>query len=345
MVSRCLSSLSIQGAQHNVVFAVSEHDSVYAFDVDTEHQPGKRNPGTERKPQQRSWVLPDLARNRHHFYSGHRSNRGAEWNNLCGGHVAGPVGRLHQRLHALDVTTGTELAGSPAEIHASYPGAGANSTSGMVGFDPGRCGACRPAVLEPDHLSWLDFALRSTVHRVADGLQRRHSESRPRFESHSERPRRLDLDGRSGPGCRSSGNIYFLDANGTFETTLDTNGLPVLSDYGNGFLKISSAGNTLTVADYFQPFDTVTQSRNDQDLGSGGVIVCQTNRMLQARLDTSGRAGKNRTIYLADRDSMGKFNPSGNSLSTRRSMGPLPVCFRNPRTSIKPCITARWAMR
>ena len=33
-------------------------------------------------------------------------------------------GNYHQRLHALDLTTGAELSGSPVEIAATYPANG-----------------------------------------------------------------------------------------------------------------------------------------------------------------------------------------------------------------------------
>jgi hypothetical protein len=118
----------------------------------------------------------------------------------------------------------------------------------------------------------------------------------------------------SGLAADSTGNIYFLDANGTFDTALNSSGFPSQKDFGNGFLKVSTARGALTVADYFEPFDTVNLSNNDTDLGSGGVIV------LPDQVDASGKmrhlavgAGKNQTIYLVDRDNMGKFNPNGNS--------------------------------
>src|SRR5581483_3734899 len=47
------------------------------------------------------------------------------------------AGAYHQRLHALNLTTGAELGGSPVESTGSYPGTGAHSSVGRVIFDPG----------------------------------------------------------------------------------------------------------------------------------------------------------------------------------------------------------------
>ena len=70
----------------------------------------------------------------------------------------------------------------------------------------------------------------------------------------------------------SNGNIYFLDGNGTFDTTLNAQGFPINGDYGNGFIKLSTSGG-LAVADYFNMSNTVQESNSDEDLGSGGAIV------------------------------------------------------------------------
>ena len=103
---------------------------------------------------------------------------------------------------------------------------------------------------------------------------------------------------------------YFLDGNGTFETKLNKKGFPIKGDYGNGFLKVSTNANKLRVADYFNMFDTVSESDRDEDLGSGGVVV------LPAMKDADGKsrylaigAGKDENIYIVDRTNMGKFNP------------------------------------
>lgn len=118
----------------------------------------------------------------------------------------------------------------------------------------------------------------------------------------------------AGMAADASGNIYFLDANGTFDTTLDSNGFPSNNDFGNAFLKVSTSG-TLAVTDYFATFDTAQQSQADSDLGSGGALVLpdQTDSSGQKRLLVVG-AGKDGNVYVLDRNNMGKFDTSKNNI-------------------------------
>jgi hypothetical protein len=118
----------------------------------------------------------------------------------------------------------------------------------------------------------------------------------------------------AGPAADSNGNIYFLDANGTFDTKLDANGFPVKGDYGNAIMKLSTKKGQLAVADYFNMYNTVSESNADEDLGSGGAMVVPNIK------DSSGivhtlvvGAGKDANIYLANRANLGKFNPNNNN--------------------------------
>ncbi|MGA7825490.1 MAG: hypothetical protein WCA14_14975, partial [Steroidobacteraceae bacterium] len=118
--------------------------------------------------------------------------------------------------------------------------------------------------------------------------------------------------------------LYLLTANGAFETTLDTNGFPSGGDYGNSFLKLSTAGGTLSVADYFAMSNEVSESSADQDLGSGGILL------LPDVTDSGGTvrhlaigAGKDGNLYVVNRDSMGKFNANTNNIWQQLS-GALP---------------------
>ena len=103
----------------------------------------------------------------------------------------------------------------------------------------------------------------------------------------------------AGLAADSAGNIYPLLANGTFDTTLDDHGFPSQGDYGNAFVKLSTANGGLAVADYFTMSNTVAESNADEDLGSGGALV------LPDMTDANGvtrhlavGAGKDQTLYL-----------------------------------------------
>ena len=90
---------------------------------------------------------------------------------------------------------------------------------------------------------------------------------------------------------------------------------PVDKDYGNAFLKLSTSGNQLAVADYFEMHDAVQQNAADTDLGSGGVLL------LPDLSDGSGNtmhlaigAGKDSNLYVVNRDSMGKYDPDNDNI-------------------------------
>src|SRR6202043_797611 len=81
------------------------------------------------------------------------------------------------------------------------------------------------------------------------------------------------------------------------------------------FVKISTAGGTLQVADYFDMLNTVSESGADRDFGSGGAML------LPDLIDGSGNtfhlavgAGKDGNIYVVDRTQMGKFSASSNNV-------------------------------
>jgi hypothetical protein len=119
----------------------------------------------------------------------------------------------------------------------------------------------------------------------------------------------------AGPAADANGNIFFLAANGTFDATLNTSGFPINGDFGNGFIKVSTLNKLLTVADYFEMSNTLSESNADEDLGSGGALV------LPAMKDAKGTlrylavgAGKDGNIYVIDRNHLGKFHPTFNGI-------------------------------
>jgi hypothetical protein len=322
-----VSNLTIAGSSHNVAFVATEHDSVYAFDADTFAQ---------------LWKVTVLG-------SGETSSddRG------CGqvepeiGITSTPVidlkagahgtifvvamskngGTYFQRLHALDLTTGAEESGSPTTVTATFPGTGENSSGGNVIFDPAQYKE-RSALLllngtiyttwashcdNDPYTAWIMAYSESTLKQTSV-LNLTPNGGRGAF-----------WGAGAGPSADSSGNFYVLSGNGTFDDTLNSSGFPINSDFGNGFLKISNTDNIVAVADYFQMFDTDSESGADTDLGSGGSFVLpdlKDNANNTWHLAVG--AGKDGRIYVVNRDMMGKFNTSNDNAIYQELDGALP---------------------
>jgi hypothetical protein len=236
-------------------------------------------------------------------------------------------GHYHQRLHALDLTTGGEMFGGPTEIQAMYPGTGDGSQNGFVIFNPGQF-AERAGILQFGNILYLAFTSHCDIRPYTGwimGYDARTLQQTTVIDvTPNGREGAIWMAG-SGLAADTTGNIYFLVGNGTFDTTLDANGFPVNGDYGNAFMKLSNSGGSLHVVDYFNMFNTVQESNADEDLGSGGAII------LPDLMDNQGQvhhlavgAGKDTHIYVVDRDNMGKWNSSNNNQIWQDIPGALP---------------------
>jgi outer membrane protein assembly factor BamB len=306
-----LANVAIGGQLHNVLYVATEHDSVYAFDADSGAQLWKTSVlgsgETTSDDHGCSQITPEIGITSTPVIDRKQGPNGTIFTVGMSKDVSG---KYHQRLHALDVTTGAEISGSPTEIAASYPGTGDNSQNGNVVFDPSQY-AERAALLLLNGNIYMGWTSHCDI-GLYTGWVMAYSEST------LQQTQLLNLtpNGHEGSiwmsgggmAADSNGFVYFLDANGTFDTTFDANGFPSKGDYGNAMLKLSTSGK-LAVADYFETFNTSAESAADVDLGSGGPLL------LPDQTDANGRvfhlivgAGKARNIYLADRDNMGKFN-------------------------------------
>jgi hypothetical protein len=222
----------------------------------------------------------------------------------------------HHRLHALDITTGAEEFGGPSEITAKFPGSGDNSQGGYVIFDPKQYKE-RSGLLILNHIVYTSWASHCDARPYTGWIMSYNETTLAQKSVLNVTPNGNEgaiWAAGTGLAADSSGGIYFDDANGTFDTTLNSNGFPVDGDYGNALIKLTAKKGQLAVADYFNMYNTVNESSQDEDLGSGGAMVIPNFK------DASGvkhelvvGAGKDKNIYLADRTNMGKFNPNNNS--------------------------------
>jgi hypothetical protein len=304
------------GGVHNVVIIATEHDSVYACDADDGtvlwHVSILEAGETTSDDRGCGQVSPEI---------GITSTPVVDLN-------TGPHGTIYavamsksgsnyfQRLHALDLATGAEQFGGPVDIVASFPGNGDNSSGGNVIFDPKQY-KDRAGLVLADGIIYTTWASHCDIRPYTSWVigYDQHTLARVRVLN-------LTPNGNAGaiwaagaaPAVDSSSNIYALTGNGTFETTLDANGFPNRRDFGNCFVKLSTANDTLALVDYWTMFNTVSESNADTDLGSGGALVLPDMRDANniIRHLVVG-AGKDAHIYLANRDNMGKFNASSNA--------------------------------
>ena len=291
--------------KHNVVYVVTQHDSVYALDAD--------NPATGTL-----WHVSFL-----NSAAGVTSvpiseqgcaDTGFTEMGILGTPVIDPTtGTLYvavktreqsgsqinyvHRLHAIDITTGSEKFGGPVVV----------TPIGSSEFNTlGQCQ--RPALLLSNGTLFIAYGSNGCDLKSHGWVMAYNPTTLQQLAAFNTSPNytwgsSLWMSG-GGIAADSEGYIYVVTANGPFDANVN-NG----PDYGDTVLKLSYSQGAFTVADYFTPFDQQNMDNMDLDLGSGGVTLLPDQAGAhQHELVTSGKTG---TIYLIDRDSMGGFNSGG----------------------------------
>ncbi len=299
----------------NVLYVATEHDSLYAFDADTGQQFWRASLlGCGEMPSDNhncGQVTPEIGITSTPVIDRHRGPHGTLYAVAMSKNAQG---RYLQKLHALDLRTGAEEFGGPVEIQAISSAAG---NPGSKTFDAKQYEE-RAALLLVNGEIYTSWASHCDIDPYNGWVIRYNSQTLKQTAVLNLTPNGKEgavWQSGAGPAADQEGNIYLLDANGTFDTVLNSHGFPSEGDFGNAFLKLSARGGRLSVADYFATFDVVKQSDLDGDLGSSGPLI------LPDMKDASGKkwhlavgAGKDRNVYVVNRDAMGKFTPRGNQI-------------------------------
>jgi hypothetical protein len=313
---------------HNVLIVATENDSLYALDADTGAELWKLSllDAGETASDDRgcSQVTPTIGiTSTPVIYLTPGTTQGAIFAVAMSKDTSG---NYHQRLQEVHLGSGKRVAAG-VEITATYPGTGEDSQDGFAYFDPKQYKE-RSGLLLLNGVVYLAWASHCDDAPYTGWIMGYDATTLAKTMV-------IDVTPNGGEGAiwgagaglaaDPGGFIYFLDANGTFDNTLDAQGFPASGDYGNAFVKLSPASGKLTVTDYFTMSNTTNESNGDVDLGSGGALV------LPAMSDSSGQvqhlaigAGKDGNIYLVDRDNMGKFSPQNDSAIYEELDGALP---------------------
>lgn len=311
-----VSSVNIGGVTHNLLIVATEHGSVYAYDADT---------GAS------LWRVTTLK-------SGEKTsdNRGCSQVTPEIGITSTPViyrpktgdpviytvamskdksGDYHQRLHALDATTGAELYGGPVDIAAQYPGTGDNSSNGFVIFDPAQYKE-RAGLLLLNGTIYLGWASHCDYRPYTGWIMGYNMNTLKQTTVLNLTPNGNEgaiWGSGAGMAADGNGNIFVLDANGVFDATLNASGFPADGNYGNAFLRVSTKSG-LAVADYFEMDDEASENGNDTDLGSGGTLLVSTKDSTGKTWNLAVGAGKDSNLYVVNRTNMGKFSSTSNNM-------------------------------
>jgi PQQ-like domain len=208
---------------------------------------------------------------------------------------------FHQRLHALAITTGVEKFGGPVEIKASVTGSGGGSTGGSVAFDPWKENP-RAALLLVNGIVYLTWASSCDVgpyHGWVLAYDAQTLQQKGVFNVSPDAEEGGIWAGDAGPAADSDGNIFVATGNGKFDA--GSNG----RDYGDSMLKLSVGSDGLALRDYFTPANQEQLNASDSDLGSGGPVLLPNHPGPHPHLLLIG--GKGATLYLLDRDRLGKY--------------------------------------
>lgn len=314
-------NLQIAGVAHNVVFVVTENNSVYAFDADhkvssplwhtrvgipvpcSASQPV---PGSNCNSVYLTSVIGitatpviDLTQGTHGaIYVEGRidpNNAGTYW------HV----------LHKYDLSTGKNMAGSPVVIKGSVPGTGRDNVNGVLTFNQ-RSEHDRGALLLANGIVYVPFASINDApifHGWIFGYDATTMKRRYVFNTSPNRTTNHGGDGEqggiwNGTITADANNILFsTTGNGSWDNTV--------GDWGNSYLKLTPGTSKLTVADFFTPkalaFDT-----HDTDLGTNAAILLPDQTGAYPHVMVGG--DKNGSVYVVNRDNMGKYDSSGDQI-------------------------------
>ncbi len=309
-----VANVSVGGKQHNVVFVATENDSLYAFDADS--------PGCKPVWSKASVSLIPSGEVIVPFADLQNDNALGPVVGITGTPVIDTVSQtiylvaltedsgrhVIQRLHAIDIATGLERTGSPQIISASVTGAaGYDNSNGTISFAP-NFEKQRPALLLLNgviYISWAGFLDTDFYHGWLIGYDATTLAQVTVFNDTIDGGRGGIWMSGGGPAADSQGNIYLLTGNGDFNA--NTGG----RNYGDTFMKLGTSGG-LSVSDWFTPFDQANLAANDLDLGGGGAVILldQPSGPFPHLILGGGKAG---TLYVVNRDSLGRFNSANDS--------------------------------
>lgn len=310
--------IDVGGAPHNVVYVATVNNSLYAFDGDNGHLYWQRN----------------------YTAAGMRAVRNTDMTGACGGtytDFSGSIGivgtpvidpssstiyfvtrsttgaQFVQHLHAVDITSGSERAGSPTEITATYAGNGDGSANNVVAFNPQRQNQ-RQALTLANGVVYVTFSSHcdwGPYHGWVLGYDAGTLQQRTVYNASPDGYAAGMWESGTGPAVDAGGNLLVVTGNGTVGVGTDPANP---RNRGESALKLTPSGATLQVASFFTPHDYQYLNDYDLDMGSmGSLLIPGSSYFLTG--------AKNGSLYLLNKDAMGGYQSASDQVQQVVALG------------------------
>lgn len=305
------------GAKHNAVFVTTQHDTLFAFDgesnacvtlwsinlIDTAHggTSGEVPVPSTSVGNGTGDIQPEVGINGTPVID---ASSGTLY--VVSKSIDSTLSTFYQRLHAIDITSGAEKAGSPVLIAGSFPGTGSGGST--VAFSPKQQNQRAGLALvngtvfvawgsHEDAAPWYGWIM-GFSYSNGSWTQTAVFNSTPNVRGGGI------WMGGGAPAVDASNHLYFLTGNGGF----DANNVSAPNDdYGDSLLQ---ADTSLNITSYFTPSDELADDQSDRDFGSGGAAVLADLPAGNSVTHALVCGGKDGTLYVLNRDLLGGFGDS-----------------------------------
>jgi hypothetical protein len=216
------------------------------------------------------------------------------------------AGIQNHRIFALDIRTG-ESVHATTDIHGTFPGTASDSVNGVLTFDPVRHNI-RAGLLLRDGILYISASAHCDFAPWHGWLFAYRAKTLQQEAVLVTTP-----DGAGGAAWQSGAalsaddsGVYFVSGNATYEDGT----VKPQSGFGQTIGKMRLRDHKLEVLDWFIPFNVDLQNFEDADLASSALLIPNSN--LVVALTRGGRVPlKQRAeAYVLPRDNFGQFHAS-----------------------------------
>ena len=308
----------ISGGTHNVAFVATVNNSVYAFDADDGTLYWQKNFTASGMRPPTHVDMTGACGGSYQDFSGHIGIVGTPVIDTTRGTIyfvarstSGTA--FVQYLHAVNIADGNEIGAGPTKISPTVNGIGDGSFQGVITFDAQRQNQ-RQALSLVNGIVYVTFSSHCDwrpYHGWILGYDAATLQQEIVYNATPDGEAAGLWESGMGMAADAAGNLYVATGNGS----VGDPGAPTdITNRGESALKLTRADSTLQVASYFTPWNFLYLNDYDLDYGGMGALLIGNSGYFLT-------GGKDGNLYLLNKDQMGGYQPTSNSVQQVMTIG------------------------